>query len=216
MSLLQNLVFAEMAVKFAEQHLRGGSSNRTEDIVHALQKRLRDNCFDRDQVMDNLDNPYTYRQMPEIYMQRVADINSARDERRKDGRRLHAASIIAGGIGNCFEHSVLACHFLRSKNVPSYMVDTDDETNHVFVVIGVQGGLNGQTIDVDVRLNANPGLPLSTNDSVVCDPWYHEWFGIRDSWGTKMHLILSTTSKRENNALPNVIPLTFTDGTLVT
>lgn len=214
MSLEYNLRLALMAVEYAGQHLRGRSSNRPEDLVHTLHERLRARWGgDRLTVKEFLQAPSTYNEIDTIYQQRVPAINNAREERRESGKRLDAAAIIADGIGNCFEHAVLACHYLKNK-VPCYMVDTDEDTNHVFVVIGVQGGLHGQTIQAPP--NADPGLPLSTAESVVCDPWYHEWFGIQRSWATKMHHIFTVTSKHESHTLPSLIPLTFTDSAFVT
>jgi hypothetical protein len=216
MSLLRNLLLAESAVKYAEQHLRGRASNKPEDIVHTLQRNLRQLYPEYpEMIKDTLGNGFQVDlRMQQIYGPRSAAINDARDLRRQTGNRLNSASIIHDGIGNCFEHSVLACHFLNGKGIQSYMVDTDDNTNHVFVVIGVGGGLDGQTLYAPPHVN--PGLPLNTGDSVVCDPWYHEWFGIGQFWVTKMKRILLTTNKRQDRLLPPHIPLTFTHGAWVT
>ena len=215
MSLTRNLIFAEMAVKHVERFLRGRASNKPEDIVHTVQQNLRARFGnDKDRMSDELSNGFALgMKMEEIYQNRVSLINDERDARRSAGNRLNAAAIIASGVGNCFEHAVLACHFLKGKGVPCYMVDTDEDTDHVFVVIGVATGLNGQTFQAPP--NAAPPPPLSTGNSVVCDPWYHEWFGIQQSWPTKMNRILSTTNKR-SGSLPSTIPLTLTDGALVT
>jgi hypothetical protein len=215
-SLQINLAHAEAAVKYAEQFLRGRASNRPEDILHTLQQNLREDYDnDKEAVLWALADPNNVsNKSREIYMQRVSDINDAREKRRQQGKRLDSAAIIADGIGNCFEHAVLACKYLKDKGVPSYMVETDEDVNHVFVVIGVGNGLAGTTLKVSP--NTPPGPPLSTGDGVVCDPWYHEWFGIQQWWPTKMHRILLTTWKYKNEPLPSQVPLTFTLGSAVT
>jgi hypothetical protein len=216
MTLLRNLIHAEAAVTFAESRLRGKASNRPEDIVHTLQQNLREDYDgDAEHVLLDLGSKITIGMKSiEIYQKRWTAIKDKREQRNAVGQRLDAAAIIQGGIGNCFEHSVLACHYLNGIGVPSYMVTTDENTNHVFVVIGVQGGLDGETVEAPP--NQNPGAPLAAAFSVVCDPWYHEWFGIQADWSRKMKRILLTTNKRTNGQLPDMVPFTFTAGTHIT
>jgi hypothetical protein len=217
MSLLQNLLRAETAVKYVEQHLRGKASNKPEDIFHTLQRNLIADYGETDPegVGEILGMPVVVRtKCHEIHLSRITEINNKRDARREVGERLNAGAIIRDGLGNCFEHAVLACHYLNGIGVSSYMVTADDSTNHVFVVIGVAGGLDGTT--VNVAPNAAPGAPLGTGTSVVCDPWYHEWFAIQQDWAHKMNRILSTTNKRNPPVLPAQIPLTLTSSIHVT
>lgn len=113
MSLIRNLMFAEQAVKFAELHLRGRSSNKPEDILHTLQDDIRRQFRDPQVVTEVLENTTKVTmtlKMEEIRQKRVSDINDAREARRDSGHRLHVESILKDGIGNCFEHSVLACN----------------------------------------------------------------------------------------------------------
>jgi hypothetical protein len=216
MSLHLNLMHAEAAAAFAGSHLRGRASNKPEDLIHTHQQNLRrfaagvttDTDHQHEIVLDGLANRLTVDlACQQIYGERSGAISTARDARRLAGERLNAAAIIRDGVGNCFEHAVLACHHLNGKGIASYMVDTDDETNHCFVMIGLGGGLDGTT--VQAAANAPPGPPFNAAFGVVCDPWYHEWFAI-GSWSTKMHRILMTTNKRNTKLLPAQVPFTFT------
>ena len=215
MSLLSNLNYAEQAVKYAEQHLRGRASNKPEDIVHTLQQNLRHiSDGDDDYVMDSLRSSLNVTlKYQEVYQARFGDISSNRQARHDAGEQLSSAAIIRDGVGNCFEHAVLACHYLNTKGVRSYIATADQETNHVFVVIGAAGGLDGRKITV--RPDATPGPPLGTGTTVVCDPWYHEWFAIQQHWARKMHRILATTNKR-SGGLPATVPLDLMASTHVT
>ncbi|WP_137180382.1 hypothetical protein [Roseomonas sp. AR75] len=223
MSLHLNLMHAEAAVAFAEKHLRGRASNKPEDIIHTHQENLRrfatgisaNKEIQQEIVLDSLANSFNVRMgCQQLHGERAGAISSARDARKLAGERLNAAAIIRDGIGNCFEHAVLACHHLNGKGVASYMVDTDDETNHCFVLIGLGGGLDGTT--VQAAPNALPGAPFNAAFAVVCDPWYHEWFAVGSFWATKMHRILMTTNKRATGLLPAQVPFTFTASNHVT
>jgi hypothetical protein len=212
MTLLANMIAAEFAVKYAHDKLRGRSSNRSEDIVHTLQQNLRDDFGEGDErVMLNLSSGLNIGLKNQlIYQDRWRTISEARDGRRERGARLNAAAIIQDNVGNCFEHCVLACHYLNGRGITSYMAETDDNTNHVFVLIGAPPGLDGQRFNVTA---ANPG-GISNGNTVVCDPWYHEWFSVQQDWGRKMWRIFNTTTKFP--PMPNPVPLTLTDGVHVT
>ena len=223
MSLVQNLFYAETAVKYVESHLRGQASNKSEDVAHLLQRYTQDKWAQIQQLDSNEqkeesiselnDSSYVQRETRVLYAGLDNRIDDAREARRKAGDRLNSHAIKQHGIGKCFEHAVLACHYLNLRRVPSYYLETDSSTNHVFVVIGAAENLDGTSIRVPSK--APPGEPLGTGDSVVCDPWYHEWFGIQQYWGTKMYRILSTTNAL-GGQLPEEISLTFNASTHVT
>ena len=147
-------------------------------------------------------------------MQRDRDISSARANRRRQNQRLNAAAIIAGNVGNCFEHSVLACHYLKNQwNIASYMAETEDwNIDHCFVLIGAPNGLDGQTINVTQQA---PGA-IAGAFTVVCDPWYHEWFAVQQDWGRKMWHIFSATKEDKGKATPNGLMLKLTSSSHVT
>jgi hypothetical protein len=216
MTLLSNLIVAEQAAKYANDLLRGRSSNRPEDIAHTMLENLNNRFANmdpegrRERMTHELTAFNIGMRTQEIHMQRWPAIRDAREARNNQGNRLSSAAIIADGICNCFEHAVLAAHYLNGRNVASYLVDTDDNTNHCFVVIGAPGGLGGQTINVT---QFAPGV-LNGGFTVVCDPWYHEWIGVQQEWGRKMWHIFGQTTK--NPPMPNPVPLTFTNGALVT
>jgi hypothetical protein len=90
--------------------------------------------------------------------------------RNARGQRLSAPDIWHDNIGNCFEHAVLACHYLKQGGIASYIADTDDNTDHTFVLIDSPGGLDGQTVNVT---QFAPGA-IAGAFTVVCDRWYHE------------------------------------------
>jgi hypothetical protein len=222
MSLNRNLMLAESAAKYAHDALRGRASNRPEDIVHTLHEELRtfardsftDADVQKDYVLSALNGTTIGTRGNTIYQHRWTAIEEARTARTNAGRRLESAAILQDGIGNCFEHAVLACHHLNGKGVTSYMVDTDDDTNHCFVVLGLAGNLDGTT--ANAAPNAAPGQPFNAAFAVVCDPWYHEWFAIGTHWSTKMHRILRTTNKRSSGQLPAQVSFTFTGANHVT
>jgi predicted RNA-binding Zn ribbon-like protein len=207
---------AEQAVKYANDLLRGRSCNRSEDLAHIMLEimnrkfvRLGD-LEPREAVLETL-NPITIDlEIQRIYSSRQNAIEEARQRRKDRGDRLNSAAIIRDKIGNCFEHAVLACHYINSKNIPNYLVETDDSTNHCFVVVGAPGGLGGQTTTVT---KTAAGV-LASAFTVVCDPWYHEWFSVQQDWGHKMWHIFDQTTKTPPTWVN--VPLTFTDGGLVT
>jgi hypothetical protein len=99
---------------------------------------------------------------------------------------------------------VLACHYLKQSGIPSYIAETDDNTDHAFVLIDSPGGLDGRT--VYVTKNA-PGA-IAGAFTVACDPWYHEWFSVQQDWGRKMWRIFGATTKIQPTA--NQVPLKLT------
>lgn len=233
MSICRNLIFAEAAVKFAEQHLRGRASNRPEDIIHTLQEQTRDFSVFFPETFTRLfggvdengqvyagDSPQDIANgIDAIRTERVKKIESHRDTRLNKGTSFDAAAIIKSGIGNCKENAVLACHYLKKQGIPSYILRTGmgDRADHVFVIIGMPNGLDGHKINVPT--SASPSPPLNNGSSVVCDPWYHEWFAVQQYWSTKMHQIFLRTFKpgpNESVKLPSSIKLTLTDSTHVT
>ena len=211
MTLLANLIAAEQAVKFANDQLQGRSSNRPEDLVHTMLQNLREQGYDRPSIQDQLASSVNVSSKTKtIWSERVTEINDKRESRSDKGLRLNAAAIAADNVGNCFEHCVLACHYLNRRGVASYMADTDANTNHVFVLIGLPGGLDGHTVNV----TPNAFGPAAGAFTVVCDPWYHEWFGVQQDWGRKMRRIFAATTKYP--PAPNPIPLKLTSGAHVT
>jgi hypothetical protein len=206
-------------VKFAEKYLRGRASNKPEDIVHTLQQNLRGMYAGKpgaeERILIDLENKENVAlKGAEIHGDRLGAILEARRARETAGQRYDTAAIIGAGIGNCFEHAVLACRYLNGIGIPSYIAETDDETNHVFVLLGLPSGLGGQTLSL--AAHRTPGPPVGGAFSVVCDPWYHEWFGVQQDWSVKMHRILLTTNKRAGGQLPSRIPFTLTNGNRVT
>lgn len=201
-----NLIAAERAVKFANDKLQGRAANRPEDLIHTLQRTLRaefGNSADAtDRLTEEMSNPYGVKLRTDlIYQQRTSAIGTARARRYTQGRHLSAPDIWKDNIGNCFEHAVLACHYLKQSGIPSYIAETDDNTDHVFVLIGSPPGLDGQTVNVT---SGAPGV-ISAPFAVVCDPWYHEWFSVQQDWGRKMWQIFERTTK--NPPHPNPVPL---------
>jgi hypothetical protein len=145
----------------------------------------------------------------QIHSQCLGAIDQARKVRDNSGRKFSAPDIWKASIGNCFEHAVLACHYLKQSGIPSYIAETDDNTDHAFVLIDSPGGLDGRT--VHVTRNA-PG-PIAGPFTVVCDPWYHEWFPVQQDWGRKMWRIFEATTRIQPTA--NQVSLKLTSETHV-
>ncbi|MGH7153210.1 MAG: hypothetical protein ACREF3_04715, partial [Acetobacteraceae bacterium] len=178
---------------------------------HNLRQKFGNATWAKDAMAEEMSNAPSLRMKTAlIYEERWAAIRDARENRNTQGRRLSAAAIMADNIGNCFEHSVLACHYLNRRGIASYMADTDDNTNHCFVLIGAPAGLDGQTVNVTA---AAPGA-IAGAFTVVCDPWYHEWFSVQQDWGRKMWHIFGVTTK--DPPMPDPVPLTLTSGAHVT
>jgi hypothetical protein len=219
MTLQTNLIAAEMAVKYAHDNLRGRSSNRSEDLVHTHQHNLRkqfgNNPWARDALRDEMSNRQELLRNSELISRgRVSAMEDARKTREAQGKRLNAYAIIKDRIGNCFEHSVLACKYLnvRYPGITSYIAETDDNTDHVFVLIDVTArGVDGRTVYVSRR---SPSVLLGAN-AVVCDPWYHEWFGVEQDWSRKMwRTIFNVTTRYPPH--PNPVPLKLISSAHVT
>jgi hypothetical protein len=222
MSLLQNLILAEQAVKYANDQLLGRSSNRSEDMVRTVVENLHESYKRLDQedmkVLMRLElNGGGFAEKRQLlFQERYPQIEAARESRKEAGNRLNSAAIIKDNVGNWFEHSVLACSYLNSGHrrvsgqpIASYLVDTDPWTNHTFVLVGAPPGLAGRTI----KVTKHEFGAINTGETVVCDPWWHEWFGVQQDW-YKMWRIFASTKKQKT--MTETVPLTFTDGAQVT
>src|ERR1700761_1084980 len=161
MSLVRNLILAEQAARYANDKLLGRSSNRSEDMVRTVVKDVHSVYDYMDKadldalVIGEIKPGEFYRQQQLVFLERSSQIENARDRRDTGGDSLHSAAIIHDNIGNCFEHSALACSYLNDGSrrvsgqpIASYIVDTDQWTNHSFVLIGAPPGLAGETIKV--------------------------------------------------------------------
>ena len=227
MTLLANLIKAEQAVKYANDKLLGRSSNRSEDNMHAVQKNLMTSIegrqmrlngqVDRKDSIEELqerlgDIKYTERLVTVMHTNKWDVVKTSRARREEIGRSLDAAEIIRDKIGNCQEHAILACHYLNNKGVSSYMVTTEDDINHVFVIIGGPDNLDGKIVSV----TRDDPAAIFGNFTVVCDPWYHEWFSVQQEWRQKMWGILNKTKKEWVVELPSSLQLTLTSSNHIT
>jgi hypothetical protein len=111
------------------------------------------------------------------------------------------AEIEHSGLGNCGEQSRVAFKYLITRGAGGLaIVDwgkivgrADGASgNHTFVVIG----MDPMTPETSLATLAAP--PQWGTHAVICDPWYHEWFAVRDpdrptQWTAKMSRILSET-----------------------
>lgn len=92
--------------------------------------------------------------------------------------------------GNCVEQSALAFEYLRGRGERGMAWMGFPDHNHMFVVMG----LHTRPCDI-AFFNIGGGAPLGWGpNAVVCDPWYHEWFLVREDWSRKIRHILHESS----------------------
>ncbi|MBB3060834.1 hypothetical protein [Microbulbifer rhizosphaerae] len=89
--------------------------------------------------------------------------------------------------GNCTEQSALAFEYLRGRGERGLAWMGLPDQDHMFVVMG----LHTQPRD-NAFFSIGGGTPQGWGpNAVVCDPWYHEWFLVRDDWNRKIRHILN-------------------------
>lgn len=206
MSLHRTLLLAEEAAKYANDIFWGRSSNRPEDIAHSHMDKLnRRLAGENPQYVTEERAREAQPGVAEtarlaLWNQRVSKIKARRDDRKDAGQAYNTAAIIQDKFGNCLEHSVLACAYLRRLQVPSYIATTDFDTNHVFVVIDGLAGLDGRM----VKVTKDDTAQLGTATTVICDPWWHDWYALTD-WSRKMWPVFQKTKKT-----PGTVPSPLT------
>jgi hypothetical protein len=138
---------------------------------------------------------------------------------RDEARKLYQQQGLEGGIweaqvraqvasqrgyGNCTEQSAIAFDYLRERGHRELAWIGCPSHNHMFVMLGMQtpipplcrgrGGL---------FLQVGEPPPIAWGyDTVVCDPWYHEWFRVFPDWNRKIPYILGAAIGRRP-ALPH-------------
>jgi hypothetical protein len=173
----KNLFYAEAAVKYVEEKFPLGSTNRPIDEVHgrALSSKLGDSDVRQrliHQFREVTDNP------PSELSKGAALLWEA------DHHEAH-------GMGNCGEQTAVAfkylLHHTDAKEVSVLSVGDD----HVLLAIGASPSelKKAQSRRGTFRLDEPPQLPEQT---VFCDPWYHEWFPASE-WPNKIKSILRET-----------------------
>lgn len=194
------LIFAEMAVKHVENAVPYGAPNRAEDISHvraASDTTIWPALAPRDQSM------------------MVARLNQAEVTRLMNGtietseQRMAELATLSKrwGVATCIGMSAVAFDYLKQKKAKArgLAVFGLQGCDHVLVVLG----LNDTPPAVEPVRGILP--PASWPAwAVVCDPWYHEWFSVRD-WARKFpHIINYTLRDRPRPAPVNVQLVAFT------
>lgn len=100
--------------------------------------------------------------------------------------------------GNCNEQAALAMVYLMDRYGPAaggMALVMTATYNHVFLVIGLPRIGRGDMAAVIPGTLAVP--PVDWEQAVICDPWYHEWYEMKD-FEAKMRqtLIQSSQARR--------------------
>lgn len=178
----KNLIYAEAAVKYVEDKLFLGSTNRPIDAVHggALSGKLGDS-----EIRESLLSQFR--------------ADSARNQQL--GMSAGAAALWqadqaeAVGMGNCGEQAHVAFKYLLHHTDAKEVSILAVGDNHHLLVIGANPSelQSAQSRRGTFRLDEAPQLPEQT---VFCDPWYHEWFPASE-WPNKIRSILRETQSAE-------------------
>jgi len=206
MSLQQNLIRAERAVKYVESILRDKACNRPEDLVHQLKRLAGPDRFKRTMATGKVQTLEDLQAHPSLayYMHKW---KADRNGQQFTDMRTFADAIRKTPVGNCMEHAVLAAVYLKfelkvAENV--FVVRTDENgsegyLDHVFVLIDAEYLDDDETENYDTPLDQPPDFGPH---AVVCDPWYHEWYSVQQDWCRKMGATLRLTTQRKNQPLP--------------
>lgn len=183
-SLTKNLVYAEAAVKYVEAKLFLGSTNRSLDEEHgrSLPGELADSAI-REDLLCRLRNNVGQSQ-PLGMSAGVAALWTA-------------DKFEEAGIGNCGEQARVAFKYLLHHTDAKEVSTLNVGDNHQLVVIGASRSEleNAASRHSTYSLVIPPSLPEET---VFCDPWYHEWFPVSE-WPNKIKSILRATQVANEN-----------------
>jgi hypothetical protein len=170
MNLCYNLAVAEMAVAHVGSLMKHGASNKAIDLVHSTMYR-----------------GGALKKMS-VSAQRF-QLNT-KGMKESDVYQHIAAIASKSGIGNCAEQAALAFNYLSERVAKQTLCLVTLGTDHVCVLIAAPGDYTASSTHAE-PLNSKPdGWP---GEAVVCDPWYHEWFSVRDDWSRKVRSILRET-----------------------
>lgn len=188
-SRTKNLIYAEAAVKYAEEKILLGSTNRSIDEAHwrARSSKLGDSDVRialREQFRQDVDKS------------RPLGMSAGADALR------WADQAEAFGMGNCGEHANVAFKYLLHHTDAKEVSTLDVGDNHVLLVIGASPSeLESARSDRGTfRLDSPPNLP---EQAVFCDPWHHEWFPA-SAWPNKIKSILRQTQVRNPSAMDHM------------
>lgn len=96
--------------------------------------------------------------------------------------------------GNCTEHSAVAFEYLRKKGERGIAWISFPDHDHFLLVLGVPA----KPPTEDTFIIGGHAPEAWGANAVVCDPWWHDWFYVRNEreWIFKISQILSSTSGR--------------------
>jgi hypothetical protein len=181
MSLQHNLLLAELAVKYTQEKMLKGASNKPEDLAHSSMRHASQNFVMRALTQPDLNTS-------SVTEQRKAMSGMLEDKDLTDHERVLLAgeTIEASGLGNCGEQSSLAYRWLYHRKDADLFVLAKLGKNHEFIIIGA----SSDQVKGCHAVSAAPNWPA---DAVICDPWYYEWFAVASSWTAKVRQILNRT-----------------------
>ena len=204
--LQTNLIYAEAAVKYADEILRGRSSNRPDDLVFGLQKQLGSKAVADMAKNDKLLFQTTMENADKDTKQKIVEWEVAARS------RYDVKALLVHRVGNCWGHSLLAAYYLQSKRIPSFIAETQgEEVDHVFVLIGLEPSKKSLEIRVPTKTVPTDFPP----EAVVCDPWYHEWFSVQSEWPRKMGSIFRRNLVDPSESVPQMMGLKLNPDTFI-
>ena len=180
MSLLLNLRLAEAAVAYTKQKFWDGASNLPQDIAHSALYRggsLTENSTELNfSEFDSLFGTYY----------------------KKKGEREFASALAKWGAevgqGNCGEQSTMAFDYLRKKARWVRLARVAVGEDHAFVILNPPFRLFLKpSFNIAITSGRGSSMDNWPEDCVVCDPWYYEWFGVRQDGPRKLRSILKAT-----------------------
>jgi len=204
--LERNLYIAEATVKYVESRMTHGASNKPDDVLHSKMKADALARTEHEEAMKNANvfsKGILWMQGPQPKEPGLTT-QSAKAQRNAMvidrslpiiEQLLAEAAVIEGtGIGNCGEQATVGFGYLYARrDMPKFALALFG-TNHEFLVLGVPRMQLIGTFPLGVA-------PLWPDEAVICDPWYHEWFGVAEGWTRRGRSILART---EGQAPANV------------
>ncbi|MCW8061196.1 hypothetical protein [Agrobacterium tumefaciens] len=185
----KNLIYAEAAVKHVEEKLFLGSTNRPIDALHG------------GTFSDKLGNSEVRGNLLGKFKADVAK-NQPLGLSADAAVLWQADQAEAFGMGNCGEQATVAFKYLLHHTDAKEASILAVGDNHHLLVIGASRSelQSAQSRRGAFRLDEAPQLPEQT---VFCDPWYHEWFPASE-WPNRIRSVLRETQSAEVSASANM------------
>jgi hypothetical protein len=188
MGKLNNLKLAEAAVAYADGLLNGKSCNRPEDLQRQVQQAVGSDQKARQVYQDPSALAKLTKKIDQaqdtVVQQSRTGLNQIATLYYIDSSNLRSLAdhVRSTGVGNCKEHCILACDWLKTVKGyadPLAIVTSprDSIIDHVWVMMGFSPSIKSGPVPVNLKDGTDFGP-----DCVMADPWYHEWFSTADTF----------------------------------